>query len=92
MTQPRAHVEVLPEYCKACGLCMAVCPTKLLQPGTRANSRGYFAVEAADPDSCLGCSLCATVCPDMAIEIYKPAPGPVAGPIAAPRRKEEDHG
>ncbi len=66
-----AKVVVLSEYCKSCGLCIGVCPRKVLAIGDKPNSKGYYVVVAADPDKCIGCGLCGTVCPDLALEIYK---------------------
>lgn len=64
-------VVVLPEYCKSCGLCVQICPKKVLKIGNKVNAKGYWAVIAAQPEKCVGCSLCATVCPDVALEIYR---------------------
>lgn len=66
-----AKVVVLSEYCKSCGLCIGVCPRKVLAIGDKSNSKGYYVVVPADPDKCIGCGLCGTVCPDLALEIYK---------------------
>lgn len=66
-----AKVVVLGEYCKSCGLCINICPKKVLAIGDKPNSKGYYVVKAAEPDKCIGCTLCATVCPDLALEIYK---------------------
>jgi 2-oxoglutarate ferredoxin oxidoreductase subunit delta len=43
----------------------------VLRIGSRANSKGYYFVEAAQPDQCIGCTLCGMVCPDIALKIYK---------------------
>lgn len=64
-------VKILPEYCKSCGLCINICPKKVLAIGDKSNSKGYYTVIPADPEKCIGCTLCAVVCPDVAIEIYK---------------------
>jgi len=66
-----AKVVVLSEYCKSCGLCINVCPKKVLAIGDKANQKGYYTVEVSRPDDCIGCCLCGTVCPDLALEIYK---------------------
>lgn len=66
-----AKVVVLPEYCKSCGLCINVCPKKVLSIGDKPNQKGYYTVVVSRPDDCIGCSLCGTVCPDLALEIYK---------------------
>ncbi len=66
-----AKVSVFSEKCKSCGLCIAVCPQKVLAIGDKANSRGYYTIVAAEEEKCVGCSLCALMCPDVALEIYK---------------------
>ena len=65
------EVVVLKEYCKSCGLCIDICPKKIVQIGTVANQTGYYTVEVIDQSKCIGCTLCATMCPDLALEIYK---------------------
>lgn len=66
-----AKVEVLSKYCKSCGLCIEVCPKKILAIGDKANDKGYFTVVCEDQEKCIGCALCAKMCPDVAIEVYK---------------------
>jgi 2-oxoglutarate ferredoxin oxidoreductase subunit delta len=64
-------VEVVSELCKSCGLCINVCPQKVLKIGKNANQKGYYFIEVANPDQCIGCALCGMVCPDIALKIYK---------------------
>lgn len=66
-----AKVKVLGEYCKSCGLCVTICPKKVLAIGDKLNAKGYYAVVVADESKCIGCALCGTVCPDLALEVYK---------------------
>lgn len=51
------------ELCKACGICIAFCPQKVLAPDTE----GIPVV--ARPDACNACQLCFYRCPDFAIEV-----------------------
>jgi len=55
--------------CKGCGLCIEVCPRKMLVRAGQISGRGVYPVEAADPASCTGCLQCVLVCPDVAITI-----------------------
>ncbi|WP_245823972.1 4Fe-4S binding protein [Sporomusa malonica] len=64
-------MQVLSEKCKSCGLCIAVCPRKVLAVGDKANSKGYYTIVVTDEESCVGCALCGLVCPDVALEVYK---------------------
>jgi len=64
-------VEIRPESCKSCLFCVEFCPKKVLEAGTKANSKGYLYVVPARPEDCIGCAICAEMCPDGAIEVYK---------------------
>lgn len=61
------------QKCKACLLCIDVCPKKLIKQGKIINKSGYYPVIFDDPNKqCIGCALCAQRCPDIAIkEVYK---------------------
>jgi 2-oxoglutarate ferredoxin oxidoreductase subunit delta len=59
--------ETLPKInqkgCKKCGICIKLCPRKVLEPG--ADGLPF----AAHPEKCNACELCVSHCPDFAIEI-----------------------
>lgn len=59
----RFQVDIIPERCKACGICIDVCPKKVLiaEKNGKANP--------AKPDLCIGCMLCEYHCPDFAITV-----------------------
>ena len=60
------------DKCKGCGLCVSVCPKKILQIAKgKINSRGHCPVEITDPEACIGCASCFTICPDCVIRIEK---------------------
>ena len=61
------------ESCKACNICMEVCPKHLIMPSCETNAHGVnFAEFKDDKKECLGCAICANCCPDAAItEVYK---------------------
>lgn len=67
------YIKIDRDKCKACYLCIEVCPKKLIKMGKEANSLGAFPVEFCDEDNeCLGCAMCAIRCPDLAItEVIK---------------------
>lgn len=57
--------------CKACALCVGVCPKHLIRLGQSANSHGYYYAEQMDNETCTACRLCAIMCPDSAITVYR---------------------
>ena len=57
--------------CKGCGLCVSVCPKKLLKLDlSRVNAKGYNPAVFTD-DKCSSCAFCAAICPDMVISVNK---------------------
>ena len=51
------------EWCKGCGICVAFCPTKVLELDEKDKA---VAVRLED---CIACRLCELRCPDLAIEV-----------------------
>ena len=68
-------VKINTERCKSCGLCVYVCPKKILSIGEVANSKGFYTVEVKDQRECIGCAFCALICPDLALEVYREEKG-----------------
>lgn len=68
---PKGRVVVNEFYCKGCGLCVEVCPPKVLALAeTRMTAKGYHPVEMASQD-CTGCGVCAVMCPEAALTVYR---------------------
>ena len=65
------------EACKACYLCVSVCPEKLITISKDLNQKGYYPAEFTEANGniedrkCTGCTTCAIICPDVAIEVYR---------------------
>ena len=57
--------------CKGCGLCVTVCPKKIVELKEHFNAKGYHPAYLTDQPSCTGCTSCALMCPDMAITVYR---------------------
>ncbi len=51
------------DWCKACGICMAFCPQKIIQ----ADKNGKPGI--LEMDKCVGCRFCEIHCPDFAITV-----------------------
>ena len=66
-----ARMTVDPNYCKGCGLCISVCPVKIIRFSENINSKGYHYTECFEPEKCIACKLCYTICPDVAITVEK---------------------
>lgn len=67
----KGRIIINPDYCKACELCIVVCPKKRISLGIKINKMGYHAA-VPDPDKeCIACKSCAIMCPEGAIDIYK---------------------
>lgn len=67
-----AKIEIDKDKCKACFLCVSVCPKGLLKQSKKLNKKGFPAVEYEQKaGECLGCAMCAVICPDCCIEVYK---------------------
>lgn len=67
-----AKVTFREERCKGCGLCIHVCPKKIIRENPdRLNAKGYYPAEVIEMDKCIGCAFCAIICPDCVIEVEK---------------------
>ncbi len=62
-SKPRRCVEIHPNNCKACGLCIVNCPRGVLKSGNQINVLGYEATIVAN-DKCIGCGICYYICPE----------------------------
>lgn len=58
--------------CKGCGICVSVCPHKVLAiPVQGINEMGYAPVAMVRPEACTGCSMCALMCPDQVLTVVE---------------------
>ncbi len=58
--------------CKGCGLCVSVCPKKLLALDLkRLNPKGYNPAVVDDMEKCIGCAMCGIICPESAITVER---------------------
>lgn len=67
-----AKVTFREDRCKGCGLCVAVCPKKIIEIRTGVlNDMGLHPAGVEKQDLCIGCAFCATICPDQIIEVER---------------------
>jgi 2-oxoglutarate ferredoxin oxidoreductase subunit delta len=64
------RIQIDPDLCKGCELCVRACPQKVLVMGSDINSKGYFFAQVGDPMRCLGCRMCCIACADLAIRMH----------------------
>jgi 2-oxoglutarate ferredoxin oxidoreductase subunit delta len=60
------------DRCKGCGLCVTVCPKKIIQLRSgKLNAKGFHPAGIDEMDKCTGCASCAVICPDAVIEVER---------------------
>ena len=67
-----AKVTFNTDFCKGCGLCVEVCPRKILVISRdKINKKGHNPAEITDQSKCIACAFCATMYPDCVITVEK---------------------
>jgi len=81
-------IDIFKAWCKACGICVAFCPTNALAKDEAGNPY------VEDIEKCINCGWCEIRCPDFAITVEAKAKGSkrieVKGGEEEPEPKEED--
>jgi 2-oxoglutarate ferredoxin oxidoreductase subunit delta len=71
----KGRIAIDRDVCKACYLCISVCPNEIISVSDRLNLQGYYPAEIKmekyDEKGCIACAMCAMICPDIAIEVYR---------------------
>ena len=62
-TEDRGRVDLNPEECKGCGLCVEACPPKVLALAPHLNRYGYHPATYKG-EGCTGCGICFFACPE----------------------------
>ena len=60
------QLMVTASWCKACGICMALCPQDVLGADEVTNK-----VVLVAPEECTGCGVCELSCPDYVFSIQE---------------------
>lgn len=71
----QGRIEIAPERCKGCELCIEFCPEGSIAIADHADSRGIYVAVVTDGQCCTGCGTCALMCPDVAITVYRAEEG-----------------
>lgn len=67
-----AKLTIREDICKGCGLCIEVCPKKILVLSQeKINMKGYHPVAITDEGACIACASCARMCPDCVFTVEK---------------------
>ena len=66
----KGKIKIDQVLCKACELCITVCPEEAIRLSAGLNDKGYHPAEFCK-DSCKGCALCAVMCPEVVIEVFR---------------------
>ena len=56
-------VTVFPHLCKACGICISLCPVNVFEPAPDGKA------VVVNADKCIGCLNCEMHCPDFCVEV-----------------------
>jgi 2-oxoglutarate ferredoxin oxidoreductase subunit delta len=67
-----SNLRLYPDLCKGvegCGICLAVCRSRVFKPGLMLNQKGFHLPEIVKPESCTSCEDCMIFCPDLAIAV-----------------------
>jgi 2-oxoglutarate ferredoxin oxidoreductase subunit delta len=63
------RIYINEDLCKGCGICIRLCPIKVLNRSEELSSSGIYLPIPSYEDKCTGCRICEEHCPDMAIFI-----------------------
>jgi 2-oxoglutarate ferredoxin oxidoreductase subunit delta len=70
MAKVKGAIVIDIEKCKGCGLCVEVCPQKVIALGDKVNAKGYFYADVVN-ENCTACENCVLICPDTVITLYR---------------------
>ena len=77
-------VELDLDLCKACGICIELCPEEVFD----RDKLGYPVI--ARPEECSQCLICELHCPDFAIEVRRRARKQAKAAETAPQLSRDD--
>ncbi len=63
------EIDINRDWCKACYICVKICPKGVYDIDTKESFRGHKEVLVSRIEDCIGCLMCENFCPDFAIEV-----------------------
>ena len=63
MAKKSFDVQVFTKLCKACGICVSLCPKNVFDRAADGKA------VVARPEECIGCVTCEMHCPDFCVEV-----------------------
>lgn len=66
-------VQINKDACKGCGICIVMCPVKILEFSGELNNRGVHFPKITDEEKCTKCENCMIYCPDFAMVVSEDA-------------------
>uniref|UniRef100_A0A7V3ZWR0 4Fe-4S dicluster domain-containing protein n=1 Tax=candidate division WOR-3 bacterium TaxID=2052148 RepID=A0A7V3ZWR0_UNCW3 len=63
------EIEINHDWCKACYICVKICPKNVFDIAEKESFRGFREVVPSRVEDCIGCLMCENFCPDFAIEV-----------------------
>jgi 2-oxoglutarate ferredoxin oxidoreductase subunit delta len=64
-------IQINKDACKGCGICIAMCPVKILEFSNGLNKVGVHYPIVIDETECTECENCMIYCPDFAMVVIK---------------------
>ena len=64
-------IQINKDACKGCGICIAMCPVKILEFSNDLNKIGVHYPIVLDETECTECENCMIYCPDFAMVVIK---------------------
>ncbi|MHA1144250.1 MAG: 4Fe-4S binding protein [Candidatus Helarchaeota archaeon] len=59
------------DRCKGCGICIEICPRKILTEGKELNTKVQYPPVLVEGGVCTFCRECELICPDFALYILE---------------------
>jgi len=65
------RIEINHDWCKACYICIELCPKNVFAKADQASKSGMLPVKISNLAACTGCMQCELLCPDQAISVLE---------------------